>query len=74
MVRTAKETRLSPAALAAREDVSLPTVYRWNQLGTGPRYMKLGGAIRYRLDDVIAWEQGSMVGVSAARDSAATPS
>lgn len=42
--------------LAEREGVSLPTVYRWNSLGAGPRYMKIGKHVRYKLADVVKWE------------------
>jgi predicted DNA-binding transcriptional regulator AlpA len=47
---------LSPAELAARYSVPLETVYGWNKTRTGPRFMKIGRHVRYRLADVIAWE------------------
>ncbi len=50
------EKHLSPDELAEREGVAVDTVYRWNWLGTGPRYLKIGRNVRYRLADVIAWE------------------
>jgi predicted DNA-binding transcriptional regulator AlpA len=31
-------------------------VYRWNSDGTGPRRLKIGKHVRYRLVDVEAWE------------------
>jgi len=46
---------LSPADLAEREGVPLETVYLWNRKRTGPRYMKIGIHVRYRLADVTAW-------------------
>ncbi len=56
---------LSPAELAAREGVSLATIYEWNYRGTGPRYFRTGtspgGRVRYRLADVEQWEQQQMV-------------
>ena len=52
---------LSPAELAAREDVSVATVYEWNYTGTGPRYFRAGRHVRYRLADVERWEQEQMV-------------
>lgn len=52
----AKPQHLGPGDLAEREGVPLVTVYRWNRLGTGPRYMRIGRHVRYRLADVIAWE------------------
>jgi len=50
------EKHLTPGDLAEREGVPLKTVYQWNSKGTGPRYMKIGRHVRYRLADVIAWE------------------
>lgn len=50
------EKHLDPEALAKRENVPLRTVYDWNTKGTGPRYMKIGRHVRYKLADVVAWE------------------
>ncbi|SNT59086.1 DNA binding domain-containing protein, excisionase family [Actinomadura meyerae] len=50
------EKHLSPQEFADREGVPLETVYQWNSRGTGPRYMKIGRHVRYKLADVIAWE------------------
>lgn len=47
---------LTPPELAERFGVPVATLYRWNHLGTGPRYMKIGIHVRYRFTDVIAWE------------------
>jgi predicted DNA-binding transcriptional regulator AlpA len=47
---------LSPVQLAERYSVPLETVYGWNKTRTGPRFMKIGRHVRYRLADVIAWE------------------
>jgi excisionase family DNA binding protein len=57
----AAHRHLTPVDLAEREDVSLDTVYRWNRVGTGPRYMRIGRHVRYRLDDVEAWENSRYV-------------
>jgi excisionase family DNA binding protein len=51
-----KETHLSIKDLAEREQVPESTVYRWNSDGTSPRYIRVGRFVRYRLSDVIAWE------------------
>jgi len=50
------DKHLSPKDLAEREDVPLATVYVWNSRGEGPRYLRIGKHVRYRLADVIAWE------------------
>ncbi|RSN50857.1 helix-turn-helix transcriptional regulator [Actinomadura sp. WAC 06369] len=50
------EKHLTPEDLAEREGVPLETVYQWNSRGTAPRRLKIGRHIRYRLADVIAWE------------------
>jgi excisionase family DNA binding protein len=35
--------------------VSPATVRYWRQFRTGPRSFKLGGSVRYRRADVLAW-------------------
>ena len=56
------DKHLSPAELAEREGVPLETVYLWNRKGTGPQRMRLGIHVRYRVADVIEWEQSRIVG------------
>lgn len=50
------EQHLSPEDLAQRYKVPIATVYRWNSESTGPRRLKVGKHVRYRLSDVQAWE------------------
>jgi excisionase family DNA binding protein len=52
---------LSPEDLAERLSVPLETVYGWNKTGRGPQYMRVGRHVRYRLADVIAWENSRVV-------------
>ena len=59
------ERHLSPEDLAAREGVPVATIYQWNRLGTGPRYMRIGRHARYRLSDVISWENSRYAGQGA---------
>ena len=54
-------THLSPEDLARREGVPLQTVYGWNKTRTGPRFMKIGRHVRYRLADVERWEDSRAV-------------
>ncbi len=35
--------------------VSEATIYSWRHRGEGPRGYKIGGLVRYRLSDVLAW-------------------
>lgn len=54
---TAPETVwLTRPEVAERLRISVSTLAQWAIDGGGPRYAKFGGRVRYRLDDVIAWE------------------
>jgi predicted DNA-binding transcriptional regulator AlpA len=55
------EKHLSPEQLAEREGVPVQTVYSWNKTGDGPVYMKIGRHCRYKLADIIAWENSRTV-------------
>ncbi|RSN71339.1 DNA-binding protein [Actinomadura sp. WAC 06369] len=55
------EKHLSVADLAEREGVAIDTVYGWNRRGEGPRYMKIGRSCRYRIEDVLKWEETRLV-------------
>jgi predicted DNA-binding transcriptional regulator AlpA len=55
------DKHLGPEQLAEREGVPLQTVYGWNKTRTGPRFMKIGRHVRYRLADVIAWEDSRTI-------------
>lgn len=48
---------LNVPELAERLGVPQATVYRWNCEGHGPRYLKIGKHVRYRVSDVEAWEK-----------------
>ena len=47
---------LSQLDLARRWAMSPRTLERWRWTGEGPRYLKVGKRIVYRLDDVLAFE------------------
>ncbi|AJF68166.1 helix-turn-helix transcriptional regulator [Streptomyces vietnamensis] len=53
--------RLSIADLAERYGVSIATIHAWNYQRSGPRRMRLGKRVFYRLDDVLAWEEAHMI-------------
>lgn len=48
--------------LSRRWSMSPRTLERWRWLGQGPAYLKVGGAIRYRIEDVEAYEQARLRG------------
>lgn len=47
---------LNQTELSDRWNLSPRTLERWRWLGEGPRYLKLGGRIVYRLEDIEAFE------------------
>jgi excisionase family DNA binding protein len=61
----ANERHLTPEQLCERLGVELRTLYSWKYHGEGPRAIKVGRLLRYRLADVIAWEESRLVGKSA---------
>src|ERR1700758_3115617 len=51
---------ISRQELAQRYGVPVKTPAEWASKGTGPRYAKFGRYVRYRLTDVIDWEQARL--------------
>jgi excisionase family DNA binding protein len=41
--------------------IQVRTLQRWRVLGQGPIYRKLGGSVRYHLDDLNRWLEESKV-------------
>jgi hypothetical protein len=62
---------LNQIELSRRWSISPRTLERWRWLHQGPRYLKIGGRILYRLDDIEAYE-ASQVHAPAAKP-AGTP-
>jgi len=58
---------LSVNDLAARQQVTAETVRTWNKRRTGPPYMRIGRHVRYRLVDVIKWEESRFAAGSSRR-------
>ena len=54
------EELLTQKQLARRWALSERTLERWRCTGEGPTYIKLGGLVRYRLVDVLAYEQENL--------------
>ena len=53
-------TCLNQIELARRWKVSPRTLERWRWLSQGPRYLKLGGRVLYRVSDIEAYEQSML--------------
>jgi hypothetical protein len=51
--------------LSKRIRVPEKTLAMWPKEGKGPRYAKFGRHVRYRLSDVIAWENAQFGGNAA---------
>ena len=54
--RGAQVRHLNQVTLARRWGMSPRTLEGWRSRRKGPRYMKLGGHVAYRLEDVEAFE------------------
>jgi predicted DNA-binding transcriptional regulator AlpA len=61
------EPLLSEHDVAAICGLSDAAVRRWRLLRKGPRYIKVGSAVRYRLSDVQAWLESRPSGGEGAR-------
>lgn len=51
---------LNQIELAARLNISPRTLERWRWTGEGPRFMKVGGRVVYRLEDVEVYEDSQL--------------
>jgi len=56
---------LTDIEVAARLGVSRFTVRSWRLKGSGPRFLKMGRAVRYRQEDVQEYEQQVLVNPTA---------
>lgn len=59
------DTWLTRPELSDRIKVPLTTLNQWGSQGKGPRYARFGRHVRYRLSDVIAWENAQFDGDAA---------
>ena len=53
------EQWLTRIQLSERWEVRVAQLAHWAHKGTGPRYARFGNQVRYRLSDVIAYEEQS---------------
>ena len=51
---------LNQRQLAERWDLSEATLERWRSEGIGPVFLKLRGQVRYRIEDIEAFEVDSL--------------
>lgn len=58
---------LTQRELAQRWDKSEATIERYRSEGTGPRYLKIGGKVLYRLVDIERFERECLYESPAAR-------
>lgn len=52
---------LTSNELAARWRVTVRTLERWRAELYGPAWITIGGSIRYRMTDVLAWEAAQTI-------------
>ncbi len=58
---TPEDSWLTRPELANREKLPPATLAQWASKGKGPKYAKFGRHVRYRLSDVVAWENANTV-------------
>lgn len=67
---TAKKTLeglLNEREVAHITGLSVGSVRRWRLLCQGPKYLKIGAAVRYKPEDISAWLESRPSGGSAAQ-------
>lgn len=61
---TSEDYWLTRPEVGERLKVAPKTLAQWASQGKGPRYALIGGFTRYRLSDVIAWEEAQFGGAA----------
>ncbi|RBP80161.1 hypothetical protein DFO80_1414 [Rhodobacter sp. 140A] len=61
------DTRLTQIELAARWRISHRTLEYWRSLGEGPRFIKIGRLVIYRMEDVVAFENRELSEIPAGK-------
>ena len=51
---------LNQVELSRRWSISPRTLERWRWIGEGPRFLKIGGRVVYRLSDIETYEAGQI--------------
>lgn len=65
---------LKERELARRWQTSLRTLQRWRALEAGPPFHRIGGVIRYRVEDIVAFEECHRTASGSAVPLVASPS
>ncbi len=65
----ARATTVSPAEAANRLGVEPSTLANWRWSGRGPRHVKVGGRVRYRLVEISQWLDSQTRGSTSDRGS-----
>ena len=52
---------LTEEQLAERWQCTGKTICRWRSQGSGPKFLKINGSIRYKLSDVEAFEEHNTI-------------
>ena len=55
-----KANLITPAQLANRWGVEINTFSQWRWNGKGPRFLKLGKCVKYRIEDITAFEERTL--------------
>lgn len=63
LARDGQPYALTTEELAARWRISPRTLERWRHQDQGPPWLILGGRLRYRVADIVAWEETHKGGV-----------
>jgi len=61
-VHNAMENLLNEHDVARITGMSVATVRRWRLLGLGPKWIKLGAAVKYRPEDITTWLESRPTG------------
>ena len=56
------ETLLNEHDVSRITGLSVASVRRWRLLRQGPKYLKIGAAVRYRTEDIRAWLESRPAG------------
>jgi predicted DNA-binding transcriptional regulator AlpA len=56
------ETLLNEHDVARITGLSVASVRRWRLLRQGPKYLKIGAAVRYRPEDIATWLESRPTG------------